>query len=66
MLFEFIVTPVETVATMIGQGKKIQTLNNSLGAADWEENKREEFPGVAGLTAPRDDPGNENAGNGRY
>lgn len=66
LLFEFVVTPVETVATMIGQGKKIQTFNQNLGTADWEENKREEFPGVAGLTTPRDNPGNENAGNGRY
>lgn len=36
LLFEFIVTPIETVATITGQGKKIQTFNQSLGAADWE------------------------------
>jgi hypothetical protein len=35
LLFEFVVTPVETVATMVGQGKQIQTVNQSLGAADW-------------------------------
>ncbi len=35
LLFEFVVTPVETVATMVGQGKQIETFNQSLGAADW-------------------------------
>ncbi len=35
LLFEFVVTPVETAATMVGQGKKVQKLNQSLGAADW-------------------------------
>lgn len=35
LLFEFVVTPVETVATITGQGKKVQTFNQSLGAADW-------------------------------
>lgn len=41
LLFEFVVTPVETVATMTGQGKKVQTLNQSLGAADWETKEQE-------------------------
>jgi len=36
LLFEFVVTPVETVATMVGKGKQIETFNQSLGAADWE------------------------------
>lgn len=40
LLFEFVVTPVETVATMVGQGKKVQKLNQSLGAADWETDKQ--------------------------
>lgn len=35
LLFEFVVTPAETVATMVGQGKQIEALNQSLGAADW-------------------------------
>ncbi len=37
LLFELIVTPVETVATIVGKGKQIQTFNQSLGAADWGE-----------------------------
>jgi len=40
LLFEFVVTPVETAATMIGQGKKVQKLNQSLGAADWGDDDR--------------------------
>jgi len=39
LLFEFVVTPVETVATMVGQGKQIETFNQSLGAADWGDNR---------------------------
>lgn len=39
LLFEFVVTPVEIAATMVGQGKKVQKLNQSLGAADWENEK---------------------------
>lgn len=40
LLFEFVVTPVETVATMVGQGKQMQTFNQSLGAADWGGNNK--------------------------
>lgn len=35
LLFEFVVTPVETIATMVGKGKQVETFNQSLGAADW-------------------------------
>lgn len=39
LLFEFVVTPVETAATMIGQGKKIESFNQSLGTADWGDDR---------------------------
>ena len=56
LLFEFVVTPVETVATMVGQGKKIQTFNQSLGAADWGEEKQSD----------RRFERSRNGGNGQY
>lgn len=34
-LFEYIVTPIESGAALIGQGPAIQRFNKSLGAADW-------------------------------
>lgn len=39
LLFEFVVTPVETIATMVGKGKQIETFNQSLGAADWGDDR---------------------------
>jgi len=39
-IFEFFITPVESVATLVGQGGKMQKLNNSLGTADWPQNTR--------------------------
>lgn len=57
LLFEFVVTPVETIAAIVGQGKKIQTFNQSLGAADWGGG------GSGGDSGPKN--GGSNEGNSR-
>ena len=55
-IFEFFITPVESVATLVGQGGEMQKLNNSLGAADWPQ-KKETINLGDGYYAIRNDDG---------